>query len=605
MKRILLTILVITFTMASCQKEEKNPAPKGDLNVKVTINGYQLTEGAEVFTSPVSKQGITDEFGTVLLTDIETGSYEVYAKLANVGSGKSVVKIKSEELTEVVVNIIAGVYVGLAPTIDIILPGLPAEFTEDETITFSAVIKDDKTPNEDIAVKWESDLDGIINSDSPESNGNISFSTGSLSRGLHKITITAEDSEGYVSSANINVSTLAPGAVTLLQPIKNEGTVMLEWTEYQQADFMKYEVYRSQSGNMVQDFELLTTLTNKSQTTYTDLTPPLEFQVSYYIRVTNTAENSRNSNIEVVDSPSGFIFNFQASDMLKHPTQPYIYLINKGGQKLIKFDYLNMEVVTETNLQGNIGYCDIGDNGFGVEIYVPSNDGWIYVYNADDLSQTTSINTGLSTRSVVINGLGHVIASVLPSPWWEQPVRSYMRSTGINIDGNGDFDGDRLRMIPGKNEIISISTSVSPIDMEYFKLTDNGLFEIHQDDPYHGDHPLDPNIFRISPNGDYSITANTGAVYYANSSMEYKGQLQHGTLRFSDFAFNADGSVIYAATSNRKSIQIGYYPSLIRDNEILTRGFPVFIIRDGDKIISLSKSSENSVNTSIEIINLP
>jgi hypothetical protein len=291
--------------------------------------------------------------------------------------------------------------------------------------------------------------------------------------------------------------------------------------------------------------------------------------------------------------------------MLKHPTQPYIYLVNQGGQKLIKFDYINMQVVTETTLQGNIGYCDIGDNGFGVEIYAPSSDGWIYVYSADDLRQTTSISTGLSTKSVVINGLGHVIASVLPSPWWEQPVRTYMRSTGINIDGNGDFDGDRLRMIPGKNEIISISTSVSPIDMEYFKLTDNGMFEMHQDDPYHGDYPLNPNIFRISPSGEYSITSNSGAVYYANSSMEYKGQLQHGTLKFSDFAFSDDGSVIYAATSNRKSIQIGYYPSLIRDNEILTRGFPVFILRDGNKIISLSKSNENAVNTGIEIISLP
>ena len=605
MKRILLTFLVLAFAMLSCKKDDKDPVGKGDLNVIVTINGYQLSAGAEIYTNPASKQGVTDEFGSVLLTGLDAGSYEVYANLENVGSGKSVVKVKADELAEIRINIIAGIYVGLAPTIDIILPGVPAEFTQGETITFSAVIEDDKTPHAEIDVKWESNLDGILNSDSPDENGNVSFSTASLSRGLHKITLTATDSEDYTSTATVNVSTLAPGAVTLLQPVKNEGTVILTWTEYQQSDFLKYEVYRSQSNYSGENFELISTLTDKNQTTFTDLTPPLEFQVSYYIRVTNTDENSRNSNIEVVDSPSGYIFNFQASDMLKHPTQPYIYLVNQGGQKLIKFDYINMQVVTETTLQGNIGYCDIGDNGFGVEIYAPSNDGWIYVYSADDLRQTTSISTGLSTKSVVINGLGHVIASVMPSPWWEQPVRTYMRSTGINIDGNGDFDGDRLRMIPGKNEIISISTSVSPTDMEYFKLTDNGMFEMHQDDPYHGDYPLNANIFRISPSGEYSITSNSGAVYYANSSMEYKGQLQHGTLKFSDFAFNDDGSVIYAATSNRKSIQIGYYPSLIRDNEILTRGFPVFILRDGNKIISLSKSNENAVNTGIEIINLP
>ena len=281
-----------------------------------------------------------------------------------------------------------------------------------------------------------------------------------------------------------------------------------------------------------------------------------------------------------------------------------IYLIDQAGQKLIKFDYINLEVVNETNLQGTIGYSDIGDNGYGVEIYTPSDNGYIYVYNADNLSLTTSINTGLKTASVVTNGLGHVIASVEPSPWWEQPIRTYSRESGIHIDGNGDHERDRLRMIPGRNEVISITTTVSPVDMEYFKIGSTGEIEIHQDDQYHGDYPLNPRIFRVSDDGTYSITSEDGAVYLANSSMEYKGQLQHGTLRFSDFAFSDDGAIIYAATSNRKSIQIGHYPSLTRDDEFLTKGFPILIIRDGDKIISLSKASENAINTGIEIIQL-
>ncbi|MEP3514830.1 MAG: hypothetical protein ABJN10_04730, partial [Nonlabens ulvanivorans] len=262
------------------------------------------------------------------------------------------------------------------------------------------------------------------------------------------------------------------------------------------------------------------------------------------------------------------------------------------------------EVVNETNLQGTIGYSDIGDNGYGVEIYTPSDNGYIYVYNADNLSLITSINTGLKTASVVTNGLGHVIASVEPSAWWEQPIRTYSRESGIHIDGNGDHERDRLRMIPGRNEVISITTTVSPVDMEYFKIGSTGEIEIHEDDQYHGDYPLNPRIFRVSDDGTYSITSEDGAVYLANSSMEYKGQLQHGTLRFSDFAFSDDGAIIYAATSNRKSIQIGHYPSLTRDDEFLTKGFPILIIRDGDKIISLSKASENAINTGIEIIQL-
>lgn len=604
MKKISILFLIFVIGIIGCSKDENEATTTGDLNVIVVLNGNQPVGNAEVYTNPPSKKGTTDDFGSVLLTDLEKGSYEIFASLENIGTGKSVVNIQTSELSETTINIIPGINEGLAPSIQIILPETYAEFSEGEEITFSADVFDDETSYQDLKIDWESSLDGELNTNSPDMNGNVIFTTNTLSRGTHQITITAEDSDGYSSSASIEISTLSPSAITLLEPIKNEGKVLLEWTEYSNSDFLKYEIYRTDGNCSEQNQILVGTVSEKGTLNFTDEFPPLEFQVCYFIKVTNNVNNSRKSNQETVDTPSGHIFNFEAYDMLKHPTEDYIYLIDQAGQKLIKFDYLNLEVVSETNLQGTIGYCDIGDNGFGVEIYAPSDDGWIYVYSADDLSETTSINTGLKTASVVVNGLGHVIVSVEPSPWWEQPVRTYSRDSGIHIDGNGDHERDRLRMIPGKNEVISITTSVSPVDMEYFKIGSTGEIEIHQDDQYHSDFPLNPRIFRVSDDGTYSITSKDGAVYLANTSMEYKGQLQHGSLQFSDFAFSDDGTIIYAATSNRKSIQIGHYPSLTRDDEILTKGFPIFIIRDGERIISLSKSSENSINTGVEIIQL-
>lgn len=606
MKKLLHFFLLALFIFSGCKKDKDDDLiTPGDLYVTVTLNGYFLVEDANVYTIPATTQGKTDAFGTVLLKGIVPGSYEIFASVTNVGSGKQAVNIKSGELSEITINVIEGVHVGYAPVINVILPAMPAEFAEGEAITFSIDVEDSDSPLEEISVKFESDLDGLIHTGSPGINGNLSFTTQTLSRGLHQINIIAEDSDGYSSDKTLIVSTLSPKSVTLHEPVKDQGRVILNWSEYEADDFLKYEVYRSNENCTDQSKLLIGSITEKGTTTFTDSLPPMEYRICYHIRITNTDNNSRNSNAETVDMPSGHIFNFVAHDMLKHPNQPFIYLIDRGGQKLIKFNYEQLEVVSETSLQGDIGFCDIGDNGFGVEVYTPSNDGWIYIYSADDLSLVTSINTGLRVSSVVINGLGHVIAAVFPSPWWEQPVRTYSRATGINIDGNGDHDGDRLRMIPGKNEIISISTGVSPTDMEYFKLDEQGMIVIHQDDPYHGDYPLNHKIFRISDDGTYSITSNKGAVYLANSSMEYKGQLQHGALQFSDFAFSADGSVIYAATSNRNSIQIGYYPSLIRDDEILIKGYPVFIIRDNDKLIALSKSTEHSSKTGIELISLP
>ena len=516
---------------------------------------------------------------------------------------------------EIVINTDAGVSKNITvivnnvqplrpPVVSIILPNQPAQFSSGESITFSADISDPDSPNQDIEVTWKSNLDGELFTGTIDASGNSSFTTSELSRGTHSITVTAVDADGLSGSRSIQVSTLSPGPITLLEPSKAEGNVTLNWTEYSNSDFVKYEIFRSNGNCTDNDKTFLTSITDQETTSFIDELAPLEYQVCYFIVVTNDANLTRKSNEVTVDLPSGHIFNFVPHDMLIHPTDNYVYLIDQGGQRLVKYDFTTQEVVSETGLQGTIGWCAIGDNGFGIEIYTPSSDGWIYVYSADDLSQTTAINAGLRITSVAINGLGHVIAAVNPSPWWEQPVRTYRRDNGLHLDGDGGFEGDRLRLIPGKNELISISTGVSPTDMEYFKLTDEGLIEIHQDDQYHGDYPLDARIFKVSSDGTYSVTSRNGAVYLANSSMEYKGQIQRGSLNFSDFTFSDDGSVIYAGTSNRRSIQIAEYPSLIRNEEILTKGYPVYIERSGNSIISLSKQNENSINSAIEVIRL-
>ena len=140
--------------------------------------------------------------------------------------------------------------------------------------------------------------------------------------------------------------------------------------------------------------------------------------------------------------------------------------------------------------------------------------------------------------------------------------------------------------------------------MEYFELDNTGKILLHQDDTYHGDHPLDANIFRISTNGEYVVTSSTGAVYSATKSMIYKGMIDRGALYFSDFVFSKDGNTIYAGTSNRTSLQIVKYPELTRKDEILIKGYPKFLFYFKGEIISVSKINVNSDNFAIERIKI-
>ncbi len=240
----------------------------------------------------------------------------------------------------------------------------------------------------------------------------------------------------------------------------------------------------------------------------------------------------------------------------------------------------------------------------GLEIYIPSGDGFIYIYDAQNLNFTGSINTGLFTMSVVSFDNGYIAAGMAPSPWWDGPIRTYKRSNGLQVDSDGDFERSRIRKLNNKNELLTISTTVSPVDLDYYKLDNNGIFLEHKDDIYHGDHPLDPVSFRIDDTGTYMITGFEGAVYLANSSMQFKGLVQRGSLNFSDFAFSEDGAIIYAGTGNRKSIQIARYPSLLRENEISLRGFPVIIEKKGNRLICINKRTESDIVSGVEVVEL-
>jgi hypothetical protein len=596
---------VFALTLCSCKKEIDPKEGTGDLFVTVySSEGYNQSpaKNINVFTRPQSVQGVTDEFGSVLLKGVAPGSYEVFASQSGFGSGKSVAVVRKDTLTKIFISIIKGVSTAIAPEIKLILPSLPASHSPNEVINFSADITDQDTSPNDITVKWESSLDGVIHTSSPNSKGNIAFSK-TLSKGQHTITVTATDKDKYSGVLTFAVSTTAPKPVALVSAEKKETNIALVWTKYVGDDFRSYEIYRTEEENS-SNAALVGTVDNINTVSYVDSLAPFATQAFFYVRVITTTETSRNSNSIKVDNPAGAVFLFDPSDVVMHPTLNRFYAVDKGAGKLRVIDADTFSETASVTLQGTPGFIDIADNGFGLEVYVPSSDGWIYIYDAEKLTLKKSINTGLPTPCVVSNGSGYITASVTPSPWWEQPVRTYSRATGINISGNGDHDGDRLRFVPGQQKIMSISRSVSPVDMEHFELNSKGEILLHTNDKYHGDYPLDPNIFRISNSGDYLVTGGQGAVYLTTRAMEYKGMIQRGSLTFSDFAFSEDGKTIYAATQNRKSIQIAHYPQLTRDKEILLRGTPRFVFHRAGKLYTISMVSTGPSKFGIEVVKI-
>jgi hypothetical protein len=150
------------------------------------------------------------------------------------------------------------------------------------------------------------------------------------------------------------------------------------------------------------------------------------------------------------------------------------------------------------------------------------------------------------------------------------------------------------------DELIDLSINIWPIDLCYYQFNSTGLPLYKKQDTYHGDYSMDPNIVRSFPDGSKFITSSSGTIF--NKSLVFDRYIkQYGA--YSDFAFNNDGSVIYAAYATEKKIDVITYPATTTIGSYSTAFYPYKMFRDGDTLICVSKTNVSDYLV-IEKINL-
>jgi len=161
--RQLLGVIILSTMLSGCNLFDFSN--RGDVYVTLVahnLTGYISLEGAKVFTIPKSVEGVAEKDGTVLLTGIKEGSYEIYASLDGYGSGKTTTYIKTDSLVKASINLQQKQFLTMAPQIQVIKPTEISNITLDDTIEFSIKITDDETPARKIDVEISSDLDGLF-----------------------------------------------------------------------------------------------------------------------------------------------------------------------------------------------------------------------------------------------------------------------------------------------------------------------------------------------------------------------------------------------------------------------------------------------------------
>lgn len=444
---------------------------------------------------------------------------------------------------------------------------------------------------EDTKVELVSDVDGLLAEGVPNENGKLSLTIPTISPEVHLMKAVFMDDKGFIGADSIQLSS----TITLKSLDNSTGNVTIEWSEINNSEFRNYEIFRVVNGVNETSIKQIS---NSEITSFTDFYPPLTDSIEYFVRMNLVNGKSFDSNTLISFQTSGPLFYFYPNTVIPHPTEPYLYVIKKGYEtsEIIKFNFDKREIEEHIVINDEIRFGTFGNNGKGDELYLPGNSS-IHILTADKLDYVAELETGLRTISVVSSNNGFLIASLYNGPSVDLPVRTYSRNNLSFISGNGDWGGDRLRFNHSRMEAISITTSISPYDMEFFAFSDEGEIISHVDDKGHGN-PLDPYIFKISDNGEYSITSKKGYLYATSSDMHFIGQLEGENFR--DFSFSEDGKTIFAAVGQK--VCVYEYNSLSKFKEIRTKGIPFFIERRGDKIVAVSQSTINSDLFGVELV---
>ena len=100
------------------------------------------------------------------------------------------------------------------PTAVITSPNDSETFNNGETITLTGTVADAEDSDETLGVTWESDVDGVLASPTPDSSGAVAHNF-TLSPGTHLLTLTALDSTGLTGTDTVTVTVNAEACMSL------------------------------------------------------------------------------------------------------------------------------------------------------------------------------------------------------------------------------------------------------------------------------------------------------------------------------------------------------------------------------------------------------
>ncbi len=592
--------LLLVGTFSACLVDDDAVTFSGDVSITVTDQRGTPVVGARVFTDPISRiEAVTDAFGSATVKTVPIGTYDVFADLDG-AQAKRAINVAANNLTpatlQLPIILPGGGNADGSPRIFVSAPRQNITYQTSEGIEFDATASDNETTGRDITIRWTSNIDGLLREGKGDDNGRMTF-VKTLSPGFHQLSLEAIDGDGNVGTLLLGVN-VAGQATIRLAPVESAATEpKLTWSRYAGRDFQSYRVQRGLGDCATAGFDgwqTIATLGGVGDTSYTDRSPrPIAANVCYRIVVTAAANAAAaTSNVVSYAPPAADLLDFVPTDLLAHPTEAStVFLVDAGRNRVLRYDLPTRTTTATAQLSGSLGELSVGNAGRGVELFVPSGNGNVYVLNPATLTTTTIINTVDPVGSVAVYEDGFIVVGGTVQSVRAGQYRSYSRSTGALLGSNTQQRGPGvIRRVPGQRSAVALSSTSLIAEPAFFEFDQAGQFTFAGNGVLQRENEQSAEVFAVDPTGSYFVTSRLANGFDVSRQLTFRGRLDYGTVRVTDIAFSASGDLVYGAVlptglgedSSGPGVIVARWPSRLRERFVATRGFVTQLSRLAD-----------------------
>jgi len=535
MKKALIFGMFI-LTLSACKKENNDPQnenSKGSIFATVFHYG-DIIEGAIITTEPSSTEAKTDITGTAILSDVPIGGYKVNATHPNIGSGSASVTVTENEVMEVRINLIGGAFEN--PIVGITRPSDNTIFNVGEMIDFEGSISDSEDNPSEIKIEWSSNIDGVLSSNSADNNGVTTFSTDKLSEGEHTITLKATDSDGLVTTDEINIIIKKlPNAVTLNTIEVTTSGLILNWSTSDETEFTNYQITRSE--NESGPFEVIEIFSDRMNTSFTDENVIFGIRYFYQINVVLNNGDQSYSNIESnLFEGENIDLGVNIVRMKVDERRPYIYALDQINNSLL---FINKETkeVEKTIFVGS-SPSDLSINLSNTKMYVANFGSTLIAVidlqtqeKVDDLTVDPNLGSWEGNPYRLACMGDDKLAYTSEDQW--NSIKLINSNTGAFISGVGSIYMPGLLTSPDQTVLYVSESGSSGSQVIRFNLEGEELKQV------------DDSFSSSNSNRDSCISKDGTYIFY-NRKKLLLNNLQSivGSFSESIYACNFDGSIV-------------------------------------------------------------